>query len=764
MTSVIKRNNTVQTYDDSKLESFILSLCNIEPQLNHVDVKKIIPLQGLPSKSPSTQEIASLVSETAAAYTVSHVDYGRLAGRCVVSNLLKTCAPTFSEATSRLSILDAAYKKFVLRHKDVLDGWIVRDRNFHHDVFSIETLKRSYLLRDEKRQIVETPQQLWMRVAVAIHQPDMESIKETYELLSQGFYTQATPTLFNSGIRDGQLASCFLLDCQDSIEGIYSALKSCALISKQAGGIGLNINRIRGCGARIKGTGGVSSGIVPMLKVFESTALYVDQGGGKRKGSIACFLTPSHPDIMDFLQLRQPDGVESRRCRSLFTGLMIPDIFMERVKKNEMWSLFQPTDVPELEDTYGERYEKVYKDAEKAGLACGTYEAREIWATMIRSIIESGGPYCLFRDTINKHNNQVGLVRQSNLCVEIMETTDYKTETAVCTLASVCLPKMIEKDEQGELFFSFEKLRSVVAVVVRNLNKTIGRSTYPVHSAKYSHFKRRPIAVGVQGLSDTFQRLSLVFGTPECLDLDARIFETIYLQACTTSHEIAKELGPYSTFNDSPMARGKFQFDLYDTKINLYYKDEWDRLRKNIVENGGVRNSLLVALMPTASSAQIMQNSESFAVRSSNAYVRRTLSGEFICVNHVLQESREWTQTMAEELLQNRGSVQNMSGISDHDKQVFRTIYECSMRDHITHCAVRQPFVDQSQSMSLWFSKPTVNKLSSALFFAHSQKLKTGMYYCRREVTGKTMGTLEKKTKEKTEMKCDGDVCEMCSA
>ena len=439
---------------------------------------------------------------------------------------------------------------------------------------------------------------------------------------------------------------------------------------------------------------------------------------------------------------------------------------MRRVQEDKEWSLFQPTVVPELNNTYGEEYERIYEQAEKEGKACATLPARKVWNTVLESQMESGGPYILFRDTINKHNNQVGLIRQTNLCCEVMETTNSE-ETAVCTLASVCLPKMVENG-----VFSFDKLRTIVDVVVRNLNNTIKRSTYPIHQAKYSHKKRRPIGLGVQGLSDTFQKLNLVFGSPEALKFDAKVFETIYLQACTTSNALAKRDGHYMTFSESPMAQGKFQFDLYDSKVELNYPEEWAELRKSVMEHG-LRNSLLLALMPTASSAQIFGNSESFETRSSNAYVRRTLSGEFIVVNPIMYEGREWTPEMSENLLMNRGSVQNMSGFNEHEKQVFRTVFECSMKDHIMHASVRQPFIDQSQSMNLHFAQPTKSKLTSALFFAWKKQLKTGCYYLRRQTTNHTMGvataavkasTTAAKSEEKKEVNCDGDVCVMCSS
>ena len=438
---------------------------------------------------------------------------------------------------------------------------------------------------------------------------------------------------------------------------------------------------------------------------------------------------------------------------------MIPDIFMKRVQEDGEWSLFQPTVLPELEDTYGARYEQIYTQAEKDGKAWKTLPARKIFNTILESQIETGTPYILFRDTINKHNNQTAMIRQSNLCCEIMEVTS-STETAVCTLASICLPKSIQGGR-----FSFEHLRKIVDVVITNLNKTIDRSDYPVHKAKYSHKKRRPIGLGVQGLSDTFQRLSLAVGSPEALAFDAKVFETIYLQAVTTSNRLAKESCHYDTFGDSPMAKGLFQFDLYDKEIPLNYPEEWESLREQVKEHG-LRNSLLCALMPTASSAQIFGNSESFETRSSNAYVRRTLSGEYIVVNPVLYERREWTESMAQNMLANRGSVQQMPELTPHEKKVFRTVFEISMKEHITHAAVRQPFICQSQSMNLHFAEPTKKKLTSALFYAWKQGLKTGCYYLRRQVKNNMMGTIvkESSTQEEKKAACVDDVCVMCSS
>ena len=761
-TRVQKRSGHTEEYDETKVDNFIQNIKQVSPKLSHVDTDELLPLQGVPSTT-TTPEINKLVAETAAALSTTHPQYGMLAGRIIITDLHKKTPPTFSQAVAKLGnkVLNDDFLAFVEENAEVLDNMVKAERDFTFDIFAISTLQRSYLLKDLERNVVERPQYLWMRVAVALHMPNLTKVEETYTMLSTKQFTHATPTLFNSGTRNQQLASCFLLDMDDSIDGIYSTLKDCAIISKNAGGLGLNINKIRGTGAPIHGTNGISNGIVPMLKVFEATAEYCDQGGGKRKGSCATYIQPHHPDIIDWLMLRRPDGIESRRCRSLFYGLWVSDLFMRRVQQNGQWSLIDNTAVPELETTYGEEFEAVYEKAERDGKAVRTMPARELFNIILESQIETGTPYILFKDAANRRNNQkaAGVLTGSNLCCEIMEYKD-RDEIAVCTLASICLPACIRNGE-----FDFQHLRELVSIVTKNLNITIDRSTYPVPQARYGHLKRRPIGIGVQGLSDVFQSLSIVFGSDEALELDAKIFETIYLQAMRTSCDLAKLEAAYTTFQFSPLAKGQFQFDLYDKNIPLHYADEWEALRADVMKHG-VYNSLLIALMPTASSAQIVGNSESFEVRTSNCYVRRTLGGEFVVVNPYLFEGRKWTEEMSASLIENRGSVQKMDELSAHDKAVFRTVYEIKMKDHIRHAAVRQPFVDQSQSMNLYFAQPSKKKLMSALFYGWQQGLKTGAYYMRRQTQGKMMGTVKRKKKAgKPEMKCDEEeVCVMCSS
>jgi ribonucleoside-diphosphate reductase alpha chain len=764
MTTVTKRNGQKQTYDENKVHNFVSNLQKVSPTLHNTDLSEIFPLQGVPSNVTST-ELSKLAAETAAALTTTHVQYGDLAGRILTANLHKGVPSTFSAAMQKLgdTVLDRDFLDFVTANEDELNAMVHKERDFSFDVFAFATLERSYLLRNlSDRSVVETPQYLWLRVATALHLPNMQKIEHTYSMLSTKQFTHATPTLFNSGCRLQQLASCFLLDVEDSIDGIYSTLRDCAVISKNAGGLGINISKIRATGTPIKGTNGVSNGIVPMLKVFEATAEYCDQGGGKRKGSCATFIQPHHPDIMDWLMLRRPDGIESRRCRSLFYGLWTSDLFMKRVEANASWSLIDSTAVPELDTTYGEEFEALYEQAEKDGKVVRTMPARELFNTILESQMETGTPYILFKDAANRRNNQkaAGCLTGSNLCCEIMEYKD-QSEVAVCTLASICLPACVRNGD-----FDFKHLRHLVATVTENLNITIDRSSYPVPQARYGHTKRRPIGLGVQGLSDVFQKLSIVFGSEEALALDRKIFETIYLQSMRTSCDLAKKEGAYATFRQSPLAQGKFQFNLYENKtIDLNFPEEWEALRSEVMEHG-VRNSLLVALMPTASSAQIMGNSESFEVRTSNCYVRRTLGGEFVVVNPTLFEGRKWTEAMSNKLIEDRGSVQNMEELSAHEKAVFRTVYEIKMKDHILHAAARQPFVDQSQSMNLYFADPSKKKLTSALFYGWRQGLKTGAYYMRRKIKGQMMGTLKKKkgAAGKPEMKCEEEVCVMCSS
>lgn len=764
---VVKRNGK-EEYSEEKVASFLSKMSNLPPQKLHIDVDDILPLQGVPSEVTSS-ELRKLVAETAAYHTVTHPDYAMLAGRILISGLKKTVPATFTSAMSALgpNVLNSDFLLFVSRNAKKLQAMIVEERDYTHDVFAVSTLMRSYLMRDIDREIVELPQYMWLRVSVALHMDSsLEKIKETYDLLSTKQFTHATPTLFNSGAINQQMASCFLLDVPDSIDGIFSTLRQCALISKNSGGLGISISKVRGTGSIIRGNMR-SSGIVPMLRNFESMVEYCDQGG-KRKGSCATFLRPYHVDIEDWLELKKPDGVESRRCRSLFYGLWVSDLFMRRVKSNGDWSLFDNTKVPLLESTYGEEFERIYIEAEKAGKAVKTIKAQYLWNKVLESQIETGTPYVLFADACNKRNNQkaAGALTGSNLCTEILEYKDTK-EVAVCTLASISLPACV-KTVDGQVSFDFKHLRKLVDVCVRNLNITIDKSTYPVPEAEYGHKKRRPIGLGVQGLSDCFQLLSLVFGSEEALNLDRKIFETMYLQAVTTSCHLAKKHGPYKTFKGSPLSQGLFQFDMYDEEPNLYYPEEWAALRKCVMRIG-VRNSLLIALMPTASSAQILGNSESFEVRTSNCYVRRVLGGEFVVTNPILYKNRKFTPEMVDNLITNRGSVQNMQELTEHERKVFRHAFETGMKDHIKHCAARQRFVCQSQSMNLYFATPTKNKIHSALFYAWESGCKTGSYYLRRLIKGRMMGikqVAQKNKAKKPEMKSEeeDEVCVMCSS
>lgn len=771
--SVIKRNKQQQHYSGDKVTSFIHNVAyNIHPSLS-IDVNTLLPLKGVPAKV-SSADLCEYIAQCAAAHTATHPDYGVLAGRAVMANLKKEAPATFSAAVTALSpALDDEYVNFVTQHAALLDSMVEHVRDFTFDIFAVATLKKSYLMRQpDTRVIVETPQYLYMRIATWMYMKtgDLNRIRAVYECLSLKQISHATPTMFNSAMKkNAQLASCFLVDMNDSIDSIFSTLKQCATISKNAGGVGLNISNIRGAGTPIAGTGGTSNGIVPMLHCFEKTALYCDQGGGKRKGSFAVFTEVHHPDLEDFLLMKKPDGEESRRCRSLFYGLWVSDLFFKRVEQDADWSLFDSTVCPELNTLYGKEYETAYRAAEQQGKATKVVKARHIFNMMLESMIETGTPYVLFKDAINRRNNQkaAGTITGSNLCCEIMEYKN-KHETAVCTLASICLITCVTENNE----FDFEKLRYLTNIVTENLNQTIDIGMYPVEEARRSHMKRRPIGIGVQSLGDVFNKLQLVYGSKEAIALDAKIHETIYLQAMKTSCELAKKHGYYKTFPESPLACGKFQFDLYDDDNTvLNFPEEWDDVRQDVMAHG-VRNSLLVALMPTASSASICGNSESFEPRTSNCYVRRTLGGEFLVVNKYMFEDRAWTADMTNVLIRDRGSVKNMPGFTDHEKQVYRTVYECSMKSHIDHASARQRFVDQSQSMNLYFQEVSKSKLMKALFYGWRKgNLKTGCYYMRRGIKGSMMGVVDTavNTKgaqaEEKKANCDDDdVCVMCSS
>src|SRR6187551_2082854 len=740
---VLKRDGRRETVKFDKITARIEKLCyGLDPKfVNPVEVAMKV-INGL-YDGVSTQELDNLAAEIAATLTTKHPDFAKLAARIAVSNLHKVTSKSFSNTMKRLytyvdpktgqnaPLISKETWKVIKDHAAELDEAILYDRDFSYDYFGFKTLERSYLMKIDGK-VIERPQHLLMRVAVGIHGEDIPAAIETYNLLSEKWFTHATPTLFNAGTPKPQLSSCFLLTMKDdSIDGIYDTLKQCAKISQSAGGIGLSIHNIRAKGSYIKGTGGNSNGIVPMLRNFDMTARYVDQGGGKRKGSFAIYLEPWHADIFDFLDMKKNHGKEEMRARDLFFAVWIPDLFMKRVENNEMWSLFCPNEAPGLADVWGEEFERLYEKYERENKFRKQIKAQDLWFEILESQIETGTPYILYKDAANKKSNQknLGTIRSSNLCTEIMEYTS-SDEVAVCNLASISLPMFIEDGA-----FNHQLLYDVTKRVTRNLNRVIDRNYYPVKEAENSNLRHRPIGLGVQGLADAFIMLRLPFTSDEAKTLNQEIFETLYFAACTASMEMAKEEGPYSSFKGSPISEGLFQHNLWGMKDEeLSGRWDWASLRKQVVKNG-VRNSLLVAPMPTASTSQILGNNEAFEPYTSNIYTRRVLSGEFIVVNkhllHDLVDRGLWNETMKQEIMRHNGSVQNIPGIPQDLKELYKTVLEMSMKDIIDMSRQRGYFIDQSQSLNLFMQDANYSKLTSMHFYAWQSGLKTGMYYLR---------------------------------
>jgi ribonucleoside-diphosphate reductase alpha chain len=693
----------------------------------------------------TTVELDNLAAEIAASMTTKHPDYAILAARIAISNLHKVTSKSFSNTMKRLytyedpktgenaSLLAKEVYEVIRKHASLLDSSIIYDRDYNYDYFGYKTLERSYLLRLDGK-VVERPQHMLMRVAIGIHRDDIEQAIETYHLMSEKWFTHATPTLFNAGSPKPQLSSCFLLTMKDdSIAGIYDTLKNCALISQSAGGIGLSASNIRATGSYIKGTNGTSNGLVPMLKVFNDTARYVDQGGGKRKGAFAIYLEPWHADIFEFLDLRKNHGKEEMRARDLFFALWTPDLFMKRVEENGDWSLFCPNEAPGLHECWGKEFEMLYAKYEKEGRARRTVKAQELWFAVLEAQTETGTPYMLFKDHANSKSNQqnLGTIKSSNLCTEIIEYT-AADEIAVCNLASIALPRYV-KEENGVKSFDHQKLYNVTYHVTKNLNKVIDINYYPVEEARNSNMRHRPIGLGVQGLADTFIHLRMPFESEEAAQLNKDIFETIYFAAMTASKDLARKEGPYQTFEGSPISRGIFQFDMWGVKPESGRWD-WETLRNEVVEHG-VRNSLLVAPMPTASTAQILGNNESFEPYTSNIYVRRVLSGEFMVVNkHLLKDLIKlgiWNETMKNQIITANGSIQNISNIPVNIKELYKTVWEIKQKTIIDMSADRGAYICQSQSLNLHVQNPNFGKLTSMHFHAWKRGLKTGMYYLR---------------------------------
>ena len=710
----------------------------------------------------TTSELDNLAAEIAATMTTTHPDYAKLAARISVSNLHKNTKKSFSETMEDLytyvnprtgkkaPLLSDEVYNIIKKNADKLDSSIIYNRDFGYDFFGFKTLERSYLLK-LNGQIVERPQHMLMRVSIGIHLNDIESALETYELMSKRYFTHATPTLFNSGTPKPQMSSCFLLAMKDdSIDGIYDTLKQTAKISQSAGGIGLSIHNVRATGSYIAGTNGTSNGIVPMLRVFNDTARYVDQGGGKRKGSFAIYVEPWHADIFDFLELKKNHGKEEMRARDLFYAMWTPDLFMKRVEQNAEWTLMCPNECPDLYNVHGDEFDKLYLKYESDGRGRKTIKARDLWEKILESQIETGTPYMLYKDSANRKSNQknLGTIRSSNLCTEILEYTSAD-EIAVCNLASIALPMFVKDGE-----FDHQSLFDVTVRVTKNLNRVIDRNYYPVKEAENSNFRHRPIGLGVQGLADTFIMLRLPFTSEKAKELNQEIFETLYFAAVTASAEEAKKDGPYETYKGSPMSKGEFQHNLWGIKDEeLSGRWDWLALRKT-VKKQGVRNSLLVAPMPTASTSQILGNNECFEPYTSNIYTRRVLSGEFIVVNkHLLEDLVDrglWNEDMKQELMRNNGSIQNIDGIPDDIKELYRTVWEMSMKDIIDMSRHRGYFIDQSQSLNLFMEGATMAKLTSMHFYGWKSGLKTGMYYLRtKSAVDAIKFTLDNKAKAK---------------
>ena len=779
---VIKRDGRKEAVKFDKITARIVKMCyGLDPLVSPESVAMKV-IEGI-YDGVSTTVLDNLAAEVAASKTIEHPDYALLASRISVSNLHKKTKKTFSETVEDLYnyidpktneaaalIADDVYN-VIQEHKQILDSSIIYDRDFRYDYFGFKTLERSYLLKING-EIVERPQHMLMRVAVGIHKGDIDSAIKTYNLMSEGWFTHATPTLFNAGTPKPQMSSCFLLTMkEDSIKGIYETLQSCAQISQSAGGIGIAMHNIRAKGSYIKGTNGTSNGIVPMLRVFNDTARYVDQGGGKRKGSFAMYLEPWHADVFDFLDMRKNHGKEEQRARDLFYALWIPDLFMKRVKANENWTLMCPNECPGLSDTYGEEFEALYTKYENEGKGRKTIKAQDLWFKVLESQIETGTPYMLYKDAANKKSNQknLGTIKSSNLCTEIIEYT-APDEVAVCNLASLALPKYVTEDG-----FDHNKLFEVTYQATVNLNRIIDGNYYPVEEARNSNMRHRPIGLGVQGLADTFILLNMPFDSPEAKVLNKEIFETIYYASMTASKDLAKEEGPYETWKGSPISQGVFQFDMWDVKPTDRW--EWDVLREEVKEHG-VRNSLLLAPMPTASTAQILGNNECFEPYTSNVYTRRVLSGEFIIVNkHLLRDLVSeglWNSDMRQKLMASNGSVQDIPEIPQRIKDLYKTAWELSQKAIIELAADRGAYICQSQSLNIFMENANFGKLTSMHFYGWKKGLKTGMYYLRtKAATDAIKFTVDKTVTAKPTAKevedqvaCsldDPDNCEMCS-
>lgn len=738
---VIKRDGRRERVMFDKITSRVSKLC-YGLNLDFVDPAKITMkvISGV-YEGVTTVELDNLAAETAATMTTQHPDYALLAARIAVSNLHKETKKLFSTVMTDLydyinpkngchaPLISKATHEIIMKHADRLNSAIIYDRDFSYNYFGFKTLERSYLLKLSGK-VAERPQHMLMRVSIGIHGEDIEHVLETYNLMSEKWFTHASPTLFNAGTNRPQLSSCFLVAMQDdSIDGIYETLKQCALISKTAGGIGLSVSNIRASGSYIAGTNGNSNGLIPMLRVYNNTARYVDQGGNKRPGAFAVYLEPWHADVFEFLDAKKNTGKDEARARDLFYAMWIPDLFMRRVESNKDWSLFCPNEASGLIDVWGDEFDELYEKYEKEGRARQTIPAQKLWYAIIESQIETGTPYMLYKDSCNRKSNQknLGTIKSSNLCTEIVEFTS-KDEVAVCNLASIALPMYITPE--GE--YNFKKLFDVTKVITKNLNRIIDINYYPIPEARNSNMRHRPIGIGVQGLADAFIKLRMPFDSPEAMKLNIQIFETIYYAALTASCELAQESGTYESYEGSPISQGLLQYDLWDvTPTDLW---DWAELKEKIKKHG-VRNSLLLAPMPTASTAQILGNNEAIEPYTSNIYTRRVLSGEFQIVNqHLLTDLAErgiWNEEVKLQLIANNGSIQNIPQIPDELKKLYCTVWEISQKNIIKMAADRSPYIDQSQSLNIHIAEPNYGKLTSMHFYGWKMGLKTGMYYLR---------------------------------
>ncbi|MGB5109599.1 MAG: ribonucleoside-diphosphate reductase subunit alpha [Formosimonas sp.] len=771
---VIKRNGKSEAVKFDKILARIQKLSyNLHPLVDSVEVAQKV-IMGL-YDGVTTTELDTLAAETSASMATQHPDFAVLAARLAISRLHKNTVKSFSETIQKLynhmdkntgkhsPIVTADVLNAVRANADLLDSTLIYDRDFNSDYFGYKTLEHSYLLRING-EIIERPQHMYMRVALGIHGDDIDAAIETYHLMSEGWFTHATPTLFNAGTPHPQMSSCFLLTMQDdSVEGIYNTLKQTALISKNAGGIGLSIHKVRAKGSTIAGTHGTSNGIVPMLKVFNDTARYIDQGGGKRKGAFAVYLEPWHADIFEFLQLKKNHGAEELRARDLFYAMWINDLFMERVQADGEWSLFCPHECPGLDDCWGEEFTTLYNRYESEGKARRVIKAQELWFTILESQIETGTPYMLYKDAANRKSNQqhLGTIKSSNLCTEIIQYTS-PDEIAVCNLASIALPKFIEGAQ-----FNHQKLYDVVYHATKNLNKIIDKNLYPIEEARNSNMRHRPIGLGVQGLADAFIMLRLPFDSDLAQTLNQRIFETMYYAAMSASIDLAKELGPYESYAGSPLSKGQLQCDLWLHTPSTTW--DWAKLRSDLAQHGA-RNSLLLAPMPTASTSQILGNNECFEPYTSNIYTRRVLSGEYIIVNkhllHDLVKIDLWDDAMRNDLVRANGSVQDIPRIPEQLKALYKTVWEIKQKTLIDMAADRGAFICQSQSMNLFMAQPTIAKLSSMHFYTWQKGLKTGIYYLRAKAATQavqfTVSAAESATvADADEEIVDGAVCVM---